>query len=112
MGDLIRLDQIQIEPSDFAAWRDEIDMCACEMCQAANANRVLDHFGYQRLIACVALLEHLKAGRHVRRTYAQAATDARAKTIANGAYGHTIHKGSLASFEGQPWMRSTWGGLP
>ena len=92
MSTFLLLEDLNIGPSDFAAWSDEINMCACNLCSDVARFRPLDFTGRWALVAAVVLLDALKAGRHTHVSYRQAAATARARAIVNGTYGRTVFK--------------------
>jgi hypothetical protein len=108
---ILLLDDIQLGPSDFAGWLDEIDMCACDLCTDVTRWRPLDYGGWNTLIACLVLLDALKEGRHQHKTYQQAAWDARARAIVAGTYGRPVIKVSLACAQSGAGLGMTPGGV-
>lgn len=73
-------------PADFDPYREQIRDCACDLCcEVAYAlSSSSDFDGRRHRAACAVLLDALRAGEHVHKTYAQLAAEARALVAADG----------------------------
>jgi hypothetical protein len=73
------------KPSDYDAYRPEISGCTCLLCVEMAYFRPLDVGGRELLHAARVLLAALRAGTHVRRTFAEHVAAAKAAKAARFA---------------------------